>query len=778
MNTNFSKLAAYFGSGDTFTGKEPTVDDLIKALGDPSWQTRAEAVRKLGEVTTQSEQDTQRILELLQTHLEQDQVAAVRAASAEALGGKHELVAQQPLVRVLNDDEDDDVRTTAAQALKAWGTALSPQTTEELAMAYFGEESEYTRAAIITTLGESGPLVPFDVLEAALKDDSWLVRESAALSMSKQGLRANTEALEALLDDESEPVCKAAIYALTKILVAVSNSLPSIAVKDNSKPEDSSDENSSPSPPKEQAQDTSDDQEARRLVHGDVEFYAYEPGELEGTKVVAQALDNQWVPRSLLRSMLKGKITIKEAEKYLEGLVRTEYIRSLINGERVIINRAFLYNSAPLVRDYVQGGASREAFKKLLDQKVIVPWLLYELSPDEKPEFGVLPQSFPSWQQICEEVAMHCVRFSWDKNTNDIRQREFSRDFHEFVRNLYGKDLQKLALDLSLDLSSEDALFQRLDKVQQESDNYFKQHRKDVRPYITRNVLYQQFISATSNPAERVYDGTKPFSGEIKQLLDLFYNAHQADAFGGYLLTPIDSPTRQILQEWDPRNFQDNRQVGSATLIEMLRGSAFALVQEGLYLRSMGQLTLQDVLDIRDTEIWQKYIKSLQALLENPIGFSTLAQSVYYNYVELAKEMTHLIELRQSRQGGVLTAPWEPSAKVQIEVGAANLEVIWNKDGAFFKEPEEAERLLKTSAPSGTTPVTVRWTIGDSGTGSTSTQAKLYSSFEIMRGRMHKAQNEWQDLINALRTGLRYKEFSAPQEQKKEIPTVNERLNP
>lgn len=769
MNTDFSKISAYFGIGDTFTSKESTTADLINALDDPSWQKRTEAVRKLGEVIEQSGQDAQRIMDLLLLRLEQDSVAAVRAAAAEALSKLHTLASQESLVRVLNEDEDDDVRTTAVQALQAWGPHLSQQTVDELTIAYFAEESEYTRAALITTLGETGPLVPFDVLEAALHDDSWLVRESAALTMGKQGLRANTETLEALLDDAAEPVCKAAIYALTKIYEEQPHDLSTHQTLVTVAP------STRLSHPDTQVPDASDDRPTRRFSHGAIEFYAYEPDELEGTKVVAQAIDNQWVPRSLLHAMLKGKITIKDAERYLEGLVRTEYIRSLINGERVIINRAYLYNSAPLVRDYIHDGASREAFKKLLDQKVIVPWLLYELSPDQKPDYGVLPQNFSSWQQICKEVAMHCVRFSWDKDTNDSRQLEFARDFQEFVQNLWVKDLQKMAIDLGLDLSSKKELFQRLKKMREMSSDYYEQHWEEERPYITRNVLYQQLISANENPAERVYDGTKPFSGEIKQLVDLFYNAHQADVFQGYILTPLDSPTRQILQEWDPKKFLDTREVGSASLFEMLRGSAFSLVQEGLYLRSMGQLTLQDVLAIRDTEIWQKYIRSLKALLEHPIGFSTLAQNVYYNYVELAKEMTHLIELRQRRQGGVLMAAWEPSTKIQIEVGAASLEIIWNQDGAFFQKSENAEQLLKSSNPSGITPVTVRWTIGDSGTGNTSTQAKLYSSFDIMRGKMYKAQKDWDDLIKQLRDGLKYKEFSGRQKQEIEKPTINEK---
>src|SRR6266567_7636593 len=126
------------------------------------------------------------------------------------------------------------------------------------------------------------------------------------------------------------------------------------------------------------------------------------------------------------------------------------------------------------------------------------------------------------------------------------------------------------------------------------SSRHFRAHRQEQSPYITRNILYQNFVTAGENTTARLYDGTKPFAGEIKQLLDLAYNGYLADALNGYLLTPIDSPNRLILQDWETL-IRNKVQITGDTLIQMLRSNAFALLQEGLYLKSMGLLSLQDV---------------------------------------------------------------------------------------------------------------------------------------------------------------------------------------
>src|SRR5260370_34542821 len=71
-----------------------------------------------------------------------------------------------------------------------------------------------------------------------------------------------------------------------------------------------------------------------------VEFSAIELPDLASSPVVIQALDNQWIPRSILYKAVKeGRVTA-EIEESLKKTVRAEYLRALINAQQVIVNRA------------------------------------------------------------------------------------------------------------------------------------------------------------------------------------------------------------------------------------------------------------------------------------------------------------------------------------------------------------------------------------------------------------------------------------------------------
>src|SRR6266702_6143134 len=111
----------------------------------------------------------------------------------------------------------------------------------------------------------------------------------------------------------------------------------------------------------------------RKVKIGNVEFMAIEPANLRSVPVLVQALDNQWLPHQLWhRVMGTGSLTM-EMEEQLRQLVRTEYIRGLISGRQVVINRAFIYNTPIIFQDYLPESQNREAFKTLLGTGIIVP---------------------------------------------------------------------------------------------------------------------------------------------------------------------------------------------------------------------------------------------------------------------------------------------------------------------------------------------------------------------------------------------------------------------
>jgi lambda repressor-like predicted transcriptional regulator len=76
-------------------------------------------------------------------------------------------------------------------------------------------------------------------------------------------------------------------------------------------------------------------------------FRKIENTDLDPVAVVAQCLDNQWVPRDLLSAMVKNGWSLNHqnvAERRMEDS-RHEYLRSMLNSQQVIVNRAFFFNN-------------------------------------------------------------------------------------------------------------------------------------------------------------------------------------------------------------------------------------------------------------------------------------------------------------------------------------------------------------------------------------------------------------------------------------------------
>lgn len=239
---------------------------------------------------------------------------------------------------------------------------------------------------------------------------------------------------------------------------------------------------------------------------GNLEFEQLVPDELRSIPIGVQALDNQWLPRRLLTKAMKHGI--ERVEEQLNDMVRSEYMRALINGEQVIVNRAFLYNNPAIVQDYSIAGKPREAFKALLQDGVIIPSLYLENSPadEPKPALGAEQEGFKpletgaeAWRIVCEEVCTHCVRMSWvDAINNIVAPQKFSQRFGEFTTSVLAKDIDTYIRDFSLDLSARDSLRARLGEVARFCNDILGQGK-----VVVRNDLYKTFITAGKNPSFR-----------------------------------------------------------------------------------------------------------------------------------------------------------------------------------------------------------------------------------------------------------------------------------
>ena len=78
------------------------------------------------------------------------------------------------------------------------------------------------------------------------------------------------------------------------------------------------------------------------------EFIHLTPSDVRGAMVLPQALDNQWAPREVLCKARDSGSSLASLNSVKTR--RVEYLRALVGARRVIVNRAYMYNSPAVSR--------------------------------------------------------------------------------------------------------------------------------------------------------------------------------------------------------------------------------------------------------------------------------------------------------------------------------------------------------------------------------------------------------------------------------------------
>jgi hypothetical protein len=484
---------------------------------------------------------------------------------------------------------------------------------------------------------------------------------------------------------------------------------------------------------------------------GNVEFAAIDGAGLDKIAVVLQCLDNQWVPRALLRRMLEGNKSLEDVAGERLQYVRSEYLRALVNARQIVVNRAFLYNSPAISRDLVSGGENHEAFRRLLDAGVVAPFLLNETSPIDRPRFKVDERGFDAWKRMCQEARPRCVRLSWDDAENaSVMTEALTQRFRTFAVSMSELNVPTFCRELGL--GAQDA--RRLERRLAEVTARCAAERLEGRE-ITREFLYSQFVVTddTPTPLGR-YDRHKPFSGEIKQLLDLRYNTNLPDALERYPLIPIDSMQRTALQEYRPA--ANAQPMSARELAHRIKDTVFQQTQGGLYIKSLGDLSLAELEKVRGTEAWNAYISSMENLVANPLTFPDPdrgAAAVYHSYIDLARVVTRLA---QQRRVQTTIDQWVPVVEIVVEVAGAVLSVIpslLDKDAAVACQVagRVSEAIGKRAAP-----VVVRLVVR--GLTERGSRAELATSIDLIKGKLDSAQEQWAELLAAFQKSPVYED--------------------
>lgn len=358
------------------------------------------------------------------------------------------------------------------------------------------------------------------------------------------------------------------------------------------------------------------------VQHADTPLYITEfaPQNLSLNCVVPHSLDDQWIPRRLLQEIVVQGRSLEDIAEERQDTMRAEYVRALLSAREVVINRAYLYRTPVIVKDYLTPGQQRDAFEELLSDRAIISFVLRERSPIEplSPNEIGYSKAFAAWEGICRRAQVCCVRLDWtnDKANESLISKHFESAFTHGIMNGLGEGIRPFLEDTGAE-ASDDAIedFRSvMTTVQSTRPTSSSGHAQKVK----RTTIYERFVltndSSTSTPR---YDRSRRWTAQVKWFADLIYNNNLAKALGRALVTPVDTPHWSAVRPVNARE-ADSDFVDLPAIAECVVNALFYRRQGSDPLAPFRDLTLTDVVSIRRGEVWRSYARAMDNLLKSP----------------------------------------------------------------------------------------------------------------------------------------------------------------
>ncbi|MET7369417.1 hypothetical protein ABZS61_26860 [Streptomyces sp. NPDC005566] len=327
--------------------------------------------------------------------------------------------------------------------------------------------------------------------------------------------------------------------------------------------------------------------------------------------VMAQALDNQWLPGDLAAARQRANAAPGRSPDDVEASA-AELRRALVNSGTLVVNRAYFINNEAVSANFAPDAdpAERQAFVRLLNGRALVPFLYSERDPAAEFAWTHDPQVHRSWGRLlADEAEPDLVRFDWDDAANREATDKVNHFFSSQLLTLQRLREEPLRKNLGISLAQARAMKEGI-----LTDILLWAARQDLYSTITREAVYREFLT---RPGTQVHEGLLREGDHIvpaKQLIDLLYTLGVPKASRITALTPPGSPPRSALQELrdDVRSRHDDpEQIG--LLLRDLFADALHRAVDGP--NSYGSLSLSDITRLRTTEEWNGYVNALDSFV-------------------------------------------------------------------------------------------------------------------------------------------------------------------
>ncbi len=369
------------------------------------------------------------------------------------------------------------------------------------------------------------------------------------------------------------------------------------------------------------------------------------PEGLEADAVVPQCLDNQYVSDGIFQEMISRGVDYEDGAVAAarERAFRNEFIRSLVYSSQVVIQRAYLKNSDFLYKNYLpEDGGNLRAFASLMRQHAIIPYLYKESSFTDDLEFDVRKEGDAAAQALLDEVGddVRCVRLAVNADENSRATNSMATAFGSGLtrlNNLGSLERCAMASELFADPGQleEPGRWQQFEEAIDDLSEYAFRKARELRradKKLARQDVYQDCFAAGEDDHERSRNvvlgrfktpgDADPFLLELKKCVDLIYNVNLPDHLKRYTFTPANMPSRMALQDAPGTGFS-HAQIGAVVsdpeALEWIARSFMARTQSAMDLPLLSDLTVTDVLAIRQLPEWEPFKDAQARILKNPL---------------------------------------------------------------------------------------------------------------------------------------------------------------
>jgi len=285
----------------------------------------------------------------------------------------------------------------------------------------------------------------------------------------------------------------------------------------------------------------------------------------------------------------------------------------------------------------------------------------------------VLDEGGLAVQALLSEVGddARCVRLAVGDAANNEATNMMARDFGDGLTRLNSlDDAQRNAMASELfsergALDQEGKWEQFETAVDELADYAYKKVRTQLREgkRITRQVVYQDWFAAGDSDKERhdnvAYgrfkkpDAGNPFVLELKKYVDLVYNVNLPDHLKRYTFTPVNMPSRMALQDMPRQGFSREQIESVATnseALEWVRRSFMARTQSAMSLPLLSELTVSDVVAIRQLPEWEPFKDGQRQILADPLHYLDRLESFQDAFDDFQRALSDWYNRHYERQ--------------------------------------------------------------------------------------------------------------------------------